>query len=187
MARFTIADLPEHYQRQASTQLGPQKPIQKALSPSVVQVAPEPPKAREQPKMGSRGRQRVARTRNGGTWTEARFFSHVRSALRMAFRWWKPGLDALKAAKVGKGYLCASCGKVFPRKEVEIDHLIPVGALTQLEHLPAFLARLTPEGKEAYAVLCKACHQAKTANDVIRCGKSNQSQKVRVSSLLEGQ
>lgn len=53
MARFTLADLPEHYQRQASTQLGPRKQPSKALSPSVsVQVAPEPPKAQEQPKPG---------------------------------------------------------------------------------------------------------------------------------------
>lgn len=111
----------------------------------------------------SGARQRVARTRNGGTWTNARYFSHLRSALRMAFRWWKPALTALKRAKVGKLYLCAGCGKLFPRKQVQIDHTIPAGSLSCYGDIAGFLERLTAEDPDAFKVLCRArCHQAKT-------------------------
>jgi hypothetical protein len=117
----------------------------------------EPPRAKGQ---------RVPRTHNSGTWTSARYWSHVRSALRMAFRWWKPGLDALKRAKVGKGlYLCYGCTKMFPRKGVQIDHTIPAGTLTCSQDVAGFLERLTPESPDAFRVFCKKCHQAKTNQD----------------------
>lgn len=110
-----------------------------------------------------KGKQRVARTRNGGAWSEARFWSHLRSSLRLAFRWWKPAMTALKRAKVGKLYLCAGCGKLFPRKQVQVDHTVAAGALSRPEDIAGFLARLTPEDPDAFKVLCRArCHQAKT-------------------------
>jgi hypothetical protein len=59
-------------------------------------------------------------------------------------------------------YLCAGCGKTHLRKNVHIDHREPCGALTSLDHLPGFLARLTPEDPAAYQVLCLRCHQTKT-------------------------
>ena len=106
---------------------------------------------------------RVARTRNGGTWTEAAYWGRLRSALRKAFQWWKPAQDALKAAKVGGGYLCAGCKRVYPRKQVQIDHRHPCESLTQLDHLPQFVARLTCEGADNFQTLCVSCHASKSA------------------------
>lgn len=145
-----------------------------------VGVALEPPKARKVAEKAlpaahaaKKNRQRVARTRNGGTWTEKEFYVRLRSALRRTFRFWKPAVMALHAARIPMkgprgqkhGYICASCGKPHPRKSVQIDHRIPCGTLTSLEHLPGFVERLTPESPDAFQVLCETCHQAKTAKD----------------------
>lgn len=112
----------------------------------------------------------MARTRNGGQWTEARFWQAVRSALRRGFRFWRPAVLALQAARVPcKGprgrkwaYLCAKCQRFYLRKHVQIDHVKPCGQLTRPDHLAEFLARLTPEGAGSYQVLCLTCHPTKT-------------------------
>jgi len=114
-------------------------------------------------------RQRVERTRNMGKWTESEYWGRTRSALREAFRYWGPAMEAKKQAKVGVGrsarWLCAGCGKLFLEKGVHVDHIVPCGALTAYEHLPDFLRRLTPDSPDAYMVLCRGkggCHQKKT-------------------------
>lgn len=108
---------------------------------------------------------RTPRTRNAGEWTEARYIQHIRSAMRAAFKWWRPGLLALQAAKVGRQYRCAMCAGLFPRKEVERDHVVPCGPMRTLDDLPGYVARMTPEDPAAFQVLCKGCHAAKTKAD----------------------
>lgn len=113
---------------------------------------------------------RVPRTRNLGTFTEAQYWQAVRSALRRAFRYWKPALAALKAAQVpfhgtrGQrwAYLCADCKKLFLRRQVQIDHVVAAGKLTDYTHIGDFLRRLTPERPEDFACRCLKCHQVKT-------------------------
>jgi 5-methylcytosine-specific restriction endonuclease McrA len=110
-------------------------------------------------------RQIVPRPRNGGTWTEAKYWGHLRSAIRQAFRWWAPAKQALAAAKTGSLYLCAGCQRLYHRKQVEVDHVRPCGRLRSLEDLPGFVGRMTPEDPGAFQVLCESCHQAKTDAD----------------------
>ena len=113
---------------------------------------------------------RVPKVRNGGTWTEAKYWGHLRSALRRAFRFWKPAIDALNAARIPCttrpnqkwAYRCFDCGKYFIRKEVQIDHVIPCGTLLGPEDVARFLQRLTTEDPNGFTVRCKKCHQAKT-------------------------
>ena len=105
---------------------------------------------------------KVERTRNDGTWTEAKYWGHIRSALRNAFRYWKPLQNAIKAAKVGTQYRCAHCKNLCPRKEMQSDHVVPCGSLRSLDDVAGFIERLTQEGAEAYQALCKSCHQIKT-------------------------
>lgn len=124
-----------------------------------VEIPPKPKKGRK-----------VARTRNAGTITEAAYWGMLRSGLRRLFRFWKPAVKALHAARVpysGKhgqkwAYLCADCNKLFKRDGVQIDHVEPVGALTCLDHVPGFVARLTPEDSSAFKIRCTRCHQTKT-------------------------
>ena len=84
---------------------------------------------------------------------------------------WGPRFEALRDAGVGKRlnkrtgrmaehYKCAFCGDAFPAKEVDIDHIIPVGSLKSLDDLPGFVGRLLVE-RHGFQVLCKACHALK--------------------------
>lgn len=118
---------------------------------------------------------KAVRTRNAGTLTEAQYFQKLRHALRRAFRWWIPMKLALKAAerksqslnrRLKFEYQCAHCKNWFPRKEVEIDHIIPCGTLSSLEDIAMFITKLTPEDPSAYQVLCtKICHYKKTQDE----------------------
>jgi len=136
----------------------------------VARSGPPPALRASKPAKRHGRRSRVPLVRNGGTWSEARYWQAVRSALRRGFRFWRPAKLALEAARIAaKGprgrkwlYLCAACGKFHLRKHVEIDHREPCGALTKLEHIPDFLRRLTPENPKAYQVLCVRCHPKKT-------------------------
>lgn len=122
------------------------------------------------PRPKKRGGRQVDRTRNGGTWTEARFWQQVRSALRRGFRFWKPLQDALAAARIASpgphgakwAFRCQECTRYFRRKEIEVDHREPCGRLLGPEDLAEFLRRLTPEGTGAFRVLCVKCHREKT-------------------------
>lgn len=114
---------------------------------------------------------KVARTRNGGTWTEAQFFSMIRSALRNKSRFWVPIKQAKEAARRPyKGpnklqkweFQCSECKHWFKDKEVEVDHLVEAGSLTCYEDLPGFVERLFCEDISLYSVKCKSCHQEKT-------------------------
>lgn len=117
---------------------------------------------------------KVTRTRNLLTMTEAAYWGKVRSALRRAFAYWKPGQQAMEEAKrpyVGSNarrkysWVCALCGGEFSRKYVECDHINPVGALNCEEDLAGFLRRLTEEDPGCYQCVCKRCHRGKTAKD----------------------
>lgn len=112
---------------------------------------------------------RVPKTRNFGNWTEARYWTFIRTTLRRAFRYWKPAQAALIAVRipynVGRikwAYLCADCGKAFRREGVEIDHVEPCGQLRSLEDVAGFILRMTPEDPAAYRIRCLKCHQIKT-------------------------
>jgi 5-methylcytosine-specific restriction endonuclease McrA len=114
---------------------------------------------------------RVAKTRNGGKWSEAAYWGAVRSALRRKFAFWQPAMKCLNAAKrpsqsdnkrLKSEYQCAECGKWKPRKEVQIDHVEECGSLKCYEDIAPFLKRLTPEDISAFQILCKKCHQIRT-------------------------
>ena len=106
---------------------------------------------------------------NYGTMTEAMYWSKIRSALRSAFRYWKPAQEALNRAsrpnkgksKARKEYQCNICKVWYKRTEVEIDHIIECGSLKSYNDVVPFLKRLTIEDPEGFQVLCKACHKKK--------------------------
>jgi len=105
---------------------------------------------------------RGVKTRCGGAWTEARYFSFIRNALRAAFRKYPPKYEATAEAKIGRNqYVCAHCEEVFGAKDVQVDHIVPCGSLKTYDDLPAFVERMFCE-KDGFQVLCKPCHQAKT-------------------------
>lgn len=111
---------------------------------------------------------RVERTRAGGTWTEARYWSFIRSALRRAWTRYPVRYQALNNAcrvvhgkRYKKEYQCAICLNWYKQKEVEVDHILPCGTLRDYGDLPGFVQRLFCE-PEHLRVLCKQCHNAVT-------------------------
>jgi 5-methylcytosine-specific restriction endonuclease McrA len=118
-------------------------------------------------------RVKIERTRNAGTMTESAFWSFIRSALRQKSRWWKPITISKQLAKRSyKGpnkrqkfeYQCNSCKEWFPEKSVNVDHIIPAGALNNGADLPGFVERLFCE-VENLQVLCETCHTSKTCEE----------------------
>ena len=103
--------------------------------------------------------------------TEAAFYGRLRSMLRKSSQWWVPIKQTLINARrpnqsdnkrLKWEFKCAQCQQWFRADEVQVDHTIPCGPLTSLEHLPRFVANLFDENLSHYQVLCKADHQEKT-------------------------
>lgn len=119
----------------------------------------------------------VEKPRNGGTWSEARFTSFVKSALRGAR--WPCRYESIKRAKVGYGlYKCDLCGTIGPptlapeegkksrRNNATADHIHPVvdphvGFVDWNE----FIARLYVE-VDGFQCLCYECNKAKMAEEI---------------------
>lgn len=114
-------------------------------------------------------------THNAKTWTTAKYWGGVRSALRKLYRFqWVPAKMALERARrryVGPNKLqkwefrCAKCGAFFLRKDVELDHLVPCGSLRCAADIGPFLERLHAESPDSYQVICKPCHLIKTGEE----------------------
>lgn len=120
---------------------------------------------RKQPK-----KQRVPRTRAGNTMTEAQFWSFLRANLRLMTRKWVPRRQVLAACRresqsdnkrLKFEHQCSKCLQWFPQKQVEVDHIVPVGSLLSFDDLPGFVERLLCEA-DGFVVLCEQCHRVKT-------------------------
>lgn len=117
-----------------------------------------------------------ANKRNNGQWTEARFISFIKSALRAASRKWPPKWEALKKACVGKKvnpatgklifhYKCAACSRLFKAIDVQVDHIDPVVDIDRgFKGWDEYIDRMFCE-IDGLQVLCKECHSIKTANE----------------------
>lgn len=110
---------------------------------------------------------KIEKTRNGNTWTEAQYFSAIRSALRLKFRYYKPMQEALNKAsrpytgtnkRIKKEYKCCYCSKWVMRKDCEINHKIACGSLNNYDDIVPFIKRLTCEDVSCYEIACKSCH-----------------------------
>jgi 5-methylcytosine-specific restriction endonuclease McrA len=115
------------------------------------------------------------KNRCGGQWTQARFNSFIKSALRQATRRWAPISAAQKAANVSRGvYECAECKKHVPltvkdgRKRVKnvfVDHIEPIiDPTTGFTTWDDCIERMFCE-QENLQVLCKDCHDVKSLKE----------------------
>lgn len=110
---------------------------------------------------------------NNGKWTEARFNSFIKSALRSASQRWPPKFTSLALAKRGKKinassgriaehYECAECKGVFPATGIQVDHILPViNPATGFISWDEVVKRMFCE-VDGYQVVCKPCHSIKT-------------------------
>jgi 5-methylcytosine-specific restriction endonuclease McrA len=83
---------------------------------------------------------------------------------------WKPITETLRQAqrpsessnpRLKWEYQCVYCTDWFPKKHVEVDHLVEVGSLTCFEDLPKFAENLFCE-VDNLVVACHKCHDIKT-------------------------
>lgn len=112
------------------------------------------------------------KTRNGNTWTEARFRSFIRSQLRAASMRWAPISRSLARSKVKRGmYHCEGCQQDVPLtvridgkrvKNVHVDHINPiVDPAVGFVDWDTLIERMFCED-ENLQVLCHSCHEIKT-------------------------
>lgn len=113
---------------------------------------------------------RFPKTRCGGKWTEARYRSFIRSALRkLSMRW--PPMRAAKL-KARRPYVgpnnrqkfesqCVQCKGWFKESETQADHIVPCGSMIDPAALWEFVERVLCE-EDGFQVLCKTCHHRKT-------------------------
>lgn len=111
---------------------------------------------------------RVPRIRAGGEWTEASFWSFIRSGLRNMSRRWPPIVRQVINANRRKSqsdnkrlkweFRCDACEQWFPRKSVHVDHIVECGRLKSFEELATFAERLFCEA-DGLRVLCSKCHE----------------------------
>ena len=115
-------------------------------------------------------------------WTTARVRSFIRSNIRKMHSKWPPYLAAKKAGRRNKPdnvpgrhkfeYQCAHCKQWFQEKDIEMDHIIPLGAVCgegdelRFEEIGPFVERMLV-GSDGYVKLCKPCHQVVTNEE--RC------------------
>lgn len=121
-------------------------------------------------------RQAGPKTRCGGRWTESRFDQFIRSLLRAGTRRWAPISDALKKARVRRGwYKCAECLEEVPAtirddsgkrvKNAVVDHVNPVvDPSVGFESWDKLIESLFCE-EDNLQVLCHACHTEKTIEE----------------------
>lgn len=85
--------------------------------------------------------------------------SFVKSILRRGTLKWKPRNDALKAARIAHGkYICAECKQITRRKDIQLDHKLPVIDIKTGQEDKYRL--YSPN--ENWQVLCLSCHDTKT-------------------------
>jgi len=112
------------------------------------------------------------KTRNGGTWTEAKYRSFIRGNLRRVTMRWGPIANCLKAARVARGlYLCNECGRQVEatvkvngrrQKNVHVDHIVPiVDPAVGFVSWDELINRMFTEADNLQC-LCGDCHKIKT-------------------------
>ncbi len=116
------------------------------------------------------------KTRCSGAWTEARFNSFIKSALRGATRRWAPIQQCKKNAWVSRGiYKCNCCKEEVPtttvnpdtrkrENNIHVDHIEPIVPVTGWVSWDDCINRMFCELSNLQ-LLCSACHKKVTAEE----------------------
>lgn len=112
----------------------------------------------------------------------------VITILRRASYKWKPRNNTLKAAKVSYGkYTCNVCKGIYARKDVVLDHKIPVvDPIHGFQGFDEYIERMFVD-ESGFQVLCSPCHDIKTANErIIRQNNKKKTPKKLTVSRKNG-
>lgn len=102
--------------------------------------------------------------------TEEQFQAYLKrfvvASLRRSSLYWPFRNLALKAARVERGlYKCAHCNNCFPKKEIRLDHIMPVVKLSGFSGWEDYINRMFPKDS-GFQTLCLSCdaHKGKEEN-----------------------
>lgn len=101
---------------------------------------------------------------NYPVWSDSKFWGFVRSGLRRKWIMWPPRFEVIKQSRRPVRGMrhkweikCSKCNKWYKQKDIQVDHIVPVGTLKSYSHLAGFVKRLfVPSNK--LRVLCRGCH-----------------------------
>ena len=124
-------------------------------------------------KKSTKKRTDIDRPYCNGEWTQARFTSFVKSALRGAR--WPEKYRAIGLAFVEHGinpatgrkcklHKCSVCENLFPQNAVQADHIVPVIGSEGFVSWDSFIQRLFCPA-EGFRVVCRPCHAEITAKE----------------------
>jgi len=115
------------------------------------------------------------------SWTSARYWQFIRSALRAAWSKYPVKYQVLQSSRrtvVGQRhkfeYQCVECKEWFQQKDVQVDHIHAAGSLRDYKDLPRFVENLFC-GADNLQILCKADHKVKTLEER-RLNKENEDE-----------
>ena len=119
--------------------------------------------------------QKGSKKRCGGLWTEARYNSFIKGALRAASVRWPPRYQCMHEAfierainpatgRLAKLYRCKKCEGAFPAANMEVNHIIPVVPTSGFDSWDGVVERLFCE-KDGLEALCKTCHKKVTKEE----------------------
>lgn len=122
-----------------------------------------------------RQKRETLKPRCGGAWTQARYNSFIKSALRTASVRWPPRYQCLHDAfshqgvnpatgRQAKLYKCCKCEGLFPQANIEINHIVPVVPVEGFDSWDNLIERLFCE-KDKLEAVCKTCHKLITAGE----------------------
>lgn len=98
-------------------------------------------------------------------WSEARYWSFIRSLLRKGFSRYPNKYKTLARAKKGRNqYECNICKKVYGKKDVAVDHISPCGQLKSYSDLAEFADKLFCS-IDGLQVACTSCHYIKSMRE----------------------
>lgn len=93
----------------------------------------------------------------------------ILSTIRRAWNRYPERIGALYRQKLAYGiYSCEECLEPKRRKQIEVDHIIPVVPVTGLDSIEGYITRLFCN-RNGLRILCKGCHRSKSNKEnVIR-------------------
>jgi len=105
-------------------------------------------------------------------WTDARYRSFLRSAIRSAWNRfpskWKVLEDACRPVtgkRHKKEYQCNLCFCWFKKTEVEVDHKLPAGGFQNPHEFGEWAYNILTLDVSNLQVLCVTCHKMKSKQD----------------------
>ena len=97
---------------------------------------------------------------------------YIFGALHKIWRWSKPRRECLALSKVhdssreGDWHNCAKCDNIFPKDQVQVDHINPVvDPGTGFVDWNTYIKRLLYITVNDLQTLCKGCHKNKSAEE----------------------